>query len=90
VEIRRTWTIGQVEFLIDADKWVKFTSIGMIQVERRIDGKIERETRYYISSLTSNAQHLSQAVRSHWWVENSLHWVLYQFNARLHRTMPPK
>jgi predicted transposase YbfD/YdcC len=40
--------------------------------------------------LTSNAQHLSQAVRSHWWVENSLHWVLYQFNARLHRTMPPK
>jgi predicted transposase YbfD/YdcC len=76
VEIRRCWTMGQVEFLIDADKWVKFTSIGMIQAERRIDGKIERETRYYISSLTSDAQRLSQAVRSHWLVENSLHWVL--------------
>jgi predicted transposase YbfD/YdcC len=76
VEIRRCWTMGQVEFLTDADKWVKFTSIGMIQAERRIDGTIERETRYYISSLTSNAQRLSQAVRSHWLVENSLHWVL--------------
>lgn len=76
VEIRRCWTMGQVEFLIDADKWVKFTSIGMIQAERRINGKIERETRYYISSLTSDAHRLSKAVRSHWLVENSLHWVL--------------
>ncbi|MBD2003840.1 MULTISPECIES: ISAs1 family transposase [Cyanophyceae] len=76
VEIRRCWTMGQVEFLIDADKWVKFTSIGMIQAEQRINGKIERETRYYISSLTSDAHRLSKAVRSHWLVENSLHWVL--------------
>lgn len=76
VEIRRCWTMGQVEFLIDADKWVKFTSIGMIVAERRINGKIERETRYYISSLTSDAHRLSKAVRSHWLVENSLHWVL--------------
>jgi predicted transposase YbfD/YdcC len=76
VEIRRTWTMGQVEFLMDADKWMKFTSIGMVQAERRFDGKVERETRYYISSLASNAQHLAQAVRSHWQVENSLHWVL--------------
>ena len=76
VEIRRCWTMGQVEFLINADKWVKFTSIGMIQAERRINGKIERETRYYISSLTSDAHRLSKAVRSHWLVENSLHWVL--------------
>jgi predicted transposase YbfD/YdcC len=76
IEIRRCWTMGQVEFLINADQWVKFTSIGMVQAERRINGKIERETRYYISSLTSEAQRLAQAVRSHWQVENSLHWVL--------------
>ncbi|MBW4661788.1 MAG: ISAs1 family transposase [Drouetiella hepatica Uher 2000/2452] len=76
IEIRRTWTMGQVEFLMDADQWAKFTSIGMVQSERRINGKVERETRYYISSLSSNAQRLAQAVRSHWQVENSLHWVL--------------
>lgn len=76
VEIRRCWTMQQVEFLVDAEKWVKLTSIGMIQSERHINGKVERETRYYISSLSSDAARLSQAVRSHWQVENSLHWVL--------------
>jgi predicted transposase YbfD/YdcC len=76
VEIRRCWTMAQVEFLIDAEKWVNFTSIGMIQAERRINGKVERETRYDISSLSSDATRLLQAVRSHWQVENSLHWVL--------------
>ncbi len=76
VEIRRCWTMGQVEYLVDADKWEKFTSIGMIQAERRLQGKVERETRYYISSLTSDAARLSQALRSHWFVENALHWVL--------------
>jgi len=76
VEIRRCWTMAQVEFLVDADQWKKFTSIGMIQAERRLQGKVEQETRYYISSLSSDAARLSQAVRSHWWVENALHWVL--------------
>lgn len=76
VEIRRCWTMGQVEFLINAHQWMKFTSIGMVQSERRFEGKVERETRYYISSLASDARRLAQAVRSHWQVENSLHWVL--------------
>lgn len=76
VEIRRCWTMDQVEFLVDADKWINFSSIGMIQAERRINGKVEQETRYYISSLSSDAVRLSQAVRSHWLVENALHWVL--------------
>jgi predicted transposase YbfD/YdcC len=76
VEIRRCWTMEQVEFLVDADKWVKFTSIAMIQSERRINGKVEYETRYYISSLSSQAARLLEAVRSHWQVENCLHWVL--------------
>lgn len=76
VEIRRCWTMEQVEFLVDAEKWRQFTSIGMIQTERRIQGKIERETRYYISSLASDAARLSRSVRSHWLVENALHWVL--------------
>jgi predicted transposase YbfD/YdcC len=59
-----------------AEKWAKLTSICMIQAERRLKDKTEYETRYYISSLPSNAQKLSQSVRSHWLIENSLHWVL--------------
>jgi predicted transposase YbfD/YdcC len=34
------------------------------------------ETRYYISSATLPAAHAAKAVRSHWAIENSLHWVL--------------
>lgn len=76
IEVRRYWMMQQVEFLSDANSWAKFTSIGMVQAERRVNGKVERETRYYISSLSSNARRFAQAVRSHWSVENSLYWVL--------------
>jgi predicted transposase YbfD/YdcC len=76
IEVRRYWTMEQVEFLSDANSWTKFTSIGMVQAERRVNGTVERETRYYISSLSRNARRFAQAVRSHWSVENSLHWVL--------------
>lgn len=48
----------------------------MIVSERRLWNKTTYEVRYYISSLSSDAQVLSQAVRSHWGIENSLHWVL--------------
>ncbi len=34
------------------------------------------QTRYYISSLASNAAKVAEAVRTHWSIENSLHWVL--------------
>jgi len=76
IEIRRCWTMEQTEFLLGAEKWANLTSICMIKAERRLKDKIEYETRYYISSLPSNAQKLCQSVRSHWLIENSLHWVL--------------
>lgn len=76
IEIRRCWTMGDVEFLINAHQWCQFTSIAMVQAERRINGTVERERRYYISSLPTQADRPAQAVRSHWQVENSLHWVL--------------
>lgn len=34
------------------------------------------ETRYYVSSAALSAEHAAQAIRSHWAIENSLHWVL--------------
>ena len=38
--------------------------------------KISVETRYFISNLENNAQKLAGAIRGHWSIENSLHWVL--------------
>ncbi len=37
---------------------------------------VTRENRYYISSLAGEAVEFGQAVRTHWQIENSLHWVL--------------
>lgn len=35
-----------------------------------------RETRLYISSLVPDAENLAQIIRSHWSVENRLHWAM--------------
>ncbi len=48
----------------------------MVEYIRQVDGKTTVETRYYISSLSTHAQQFAESVRSHWGVENSLHWVL--------------
>jgi len=47
-----------------------------VESVRTVNGKTTVETRYYISSLVGNAKLLGQSVRSHWGIENSLHWVL--------------
>ena len=51
-------------------------SVVMIEAERFIGDELSVETRYYLSSLPNDAKLLNEAVRSHWAVENSLHWVL--------------
>jgi len=64
-----------------ANKWTNLNSIVMIEYLREEDGKTKIETRYYISSLTKNGEEFAKIIRSHWQVENSLHWVLdVQFN----------
>lgn len=57
-------------------QWAGLKSLALIQSERRIGGKVSTETRYFISSLTGSAEQLAGAARSHWGIENSLHWVL--------------
>lgn len=48
----------------------------MVRAERRIGDNSETETRYYISSLPSDAKQMLRAVREHWHIENRLRWVL--------------
>jgi len=78
VEIRRYWTISDPLTLahLDPDKeWAGLRGIGMVAAERREKGKVSRETRYYLTSL-GDAATFGRAVRSHWGIENGLHWVL--------------
>ena len=75
-EIRRYWLTSTVECLSDADKWKDLKTIGMVESTRAIDDQISSEIRYYISSLKQDAKKVATAVREHWGIENSVHWVL--------------
>ncbi len=57
-------------------KWANFNSVGMVEYIRTLNGKTTIETRYFISSLTQSAQEFALGIRSHWGIENSLHWIL--------------
>lgn len=76
-ETRHYLMISDISNQIDVDnKWEKLNSIGMVESVRTENGKTTVETRYYISSLNLDAKKFGESVRSHWGIENSLHWVL--------------
>lgn len=76
IELRRCWTLTDLDYLVQKHQWQGLQSVAMIQAERRINGTTTTETRFYLSSLGGNAAQIAQAVRTHWAIENSLHWVL--------------
>jgi predicted transposase YbfD/YdcC len=76
LEIRRCWTLSNLDYLTQLPLWAGLQTIALVQSERRFNGKVSTENRYYISSLPSNAALIANAVRTHWSIENSLHWVL--------------
>jgi hypothetical protein len=56
--------------------WKIIRSIGMVEVRHEIKGEISIERRYYVSSREANVEQFAKAVRAHWGIENSLHYVL--------------
>lgn len=76
IETRRCTTVADVDWFEEKGKWAKLSSFGMIESEREVDGHITVETRYFISSLPSDAKRFAEVARAHWAVENSLHWCL--------------
>ena len=77
LEIRRHYLLGAVEYLVHAERWHGLKRIGMIESERRMDGKpTTLERRYYLLSLDGDVHRFATAVRSHWGIENQLHWCL--------------
>jgi predicted transposase YbfD/YdcC len=76
IETRTTTVFHGVEWLQDRHNWPGLKAVVMVESSREINGKIERETRYYVTSLVMMAALLGPIVRSHWAIENSLHWVM--------------
>ena len=76
IETRKYTMTSDITWLQDKEKWTGLKSIGMVESTREIKGECSNEKRYYISSLQCDAKKFGNAVRSHWGIENSLHWVL--------------
>ena len=76
LEVRRYWQSGKLQWFADGSLWEGLQSVGVVEATREIDGQCSVERRYYLSSLSVDVKRFARAVRSHWSVENQLHWVL--------------
>jgi len=79
VEIRECWVIERLDYieaLRTAEHWAALRSLVMIRAERRLGGQVSVERRYFISSRPDAAERQLAVIRSHWGIENELHWCL--------------
>jgi predicted transposase YbfD/YdcC len=75
-EVRECWLATDLTSIRDDDRWDELAAVAEIKLTRTVRGKTSSETRHYITSLTTSAKDVLTAARSHWQVENRLHWVL--------------
>ena len=76
LEIRRYYQSAEISWFADLDQWEGLQSVGMVESLRESNGKTSVERRYYLSSLPLGVATFARAVRSHWGVENKVHWIM--------------
>ena len=76
IETRTTTVIHDVDWLRKRHGWPGLNAIAMVESTRETGGMIEKDTRIFITSLVMLAHLLGPVIRSHWAIENSLHWVM--------------
>lgn len=79
IEIRKCSVINNFEFIQNQGKWAALKGIIKIESTREFKNSSkpkEKATRYYITSLETNAETLQKMIRLHWGIENKLHWCL--------------
>jgi predicted transposase YbfD/YdcC len=76
MEIRDYYQSDQLDWFADLEKWQGIKSVGVVESARELDGVKTIERRYYLASLPLNVELFARAVRSHWGVENKVHWVM--------------
>lgn len=76
IETRNVTVIHDIDWLKQRHDWPDLNAVVVVESQREIADRIERETRLYITSLVLTANLLGPIVRRHWLIENGLHWVL--------------
>jgi predicted transposase YbfD/YdcC len=94
IEIRKYWTTSGIDWLYGKECWANLKTICMVERERQFEDRVESETSYHIGSIDNDAALFAHAVRSHWRIENSLHWVLdvsfREDESRIRKDMAPQ
>jgi len=75
VEIRRYWLSNCLDSIHNTKRWKNLSAVGMVESERYDNGKTTIDRRHYILSFY-DVNLFAKAVRSHWGIENKLHWTL--------------
>ena len=76
IETRTCTVFHDVGWLQERHNWPGLKTVVMVESVRELNDKIERETRFYITSLVMLAHEIGPIIRGHWAIENSLHWVM--------------
>lgn len=76
IETRTASVSTDIDWLQECHAWPGLKAIGKVTASREINGKTTQETRYYLLSHTFTPERLNDIVRTHWSIENQLHWVL--------------
>jgi predicted transposase YbfD/YdcC len=75
-EERSCVVVHQVAGIRDRKAWSHLTTVGMGRRDRTVNGETSTEVCYFIGSRRMAARRYAQALRSHWGIENGLHWQL--------------
>lgn len=79
IETRTCWTISQpdyIKYLDPQDRWAGLKTVVKIESHRHQADEHTCEVRYYTSSLAGDPKLLNRVIRTHWTIENQLHWEL--------------
>lgn len=75
LETRDYYLTTKLDWLNGREDWSKLNGLGMVHSKVTSGDKVAEENRFYITSLEDVGTY-AEAVRSHWGIENSLHWCL--------------
>lgn len=75
-EVRRCRAYAATERLYKCGNWKDLASFAIVERIRTVANHTSTERVFYISSLPADAERIARAVRSHWEIENRLHWCL--------------
>jgi predicted transposase YbfD/YdcC len=76
IEVRRAALTTDIAWLQEQHDWPGLTAIGKVTATRETKAGTSRETRYFLMSQAFAPARFGAIVRSHWGIENGLHWVL--------------